>query len=213
MPDLNEALRLTTSIVGQVMQAVDGRQTSKLDRERLATLYYQIAIEDCDSIAVLVRRRRLASARALIRPLFESFVRGSWVLEIAGEGTVESLMDKSARWPALGSAVEQLEAHKAKRESSVLRFPFGDILARISNTLHDHVHRGHSALGRQHYLNHSADEVQPDELAFLALATNIGLSAGCGLLDSIGSNDAADALAGGAIAEQKQLFELAGFAD
>lgn len=64
-------------------QRLDGLDISRDRRVLLAVSCYDVAIEHHIGIAALLRSRIIGSALALVRPLFETFVRSVWLRHCA----------------------------------------------------------------------------------------------------------------------------------
>jgi hypothetical protein len=59
-------------------------------RSRVATACLGVALDHHQAITILVANDRIASAFALARPVFESFLRGTWLTHCATADQVES---------------------------------------------------------------------------------------------------------------------------
>ena len=71
---------------------LDGLKISKLPddkRTQLASACWHVAVEHAQAIVVLVHERLYGSASTMIRPLFEAFVRGLWLLHAASDDEVD----------------------------------------------------------------------------------------------------------------------------
>jgi hypothetical protein len=70
-------------------QRLDGLDISRDRRILLAVSCYDVAIEHHIGIAALLRSRINGSAFALVRPLFETFVRGVWLRHCATDEQID----------------------------------------------------------------------------------------------------------------------------
>ena len=68
---------------------LDGLDISREKRVLLAVSCYDVVIEHHIGIAVLLRSNINGSAFALLRPLFETFVRGAWLRHCATDNEIE----------------------------------------------------------------------------------------------------------------------------
>ena len=77
-------------------------------RSRVATACLSVALDHHHAITILVANDRLASAFALVRPVFESFIRGTWLTHCATDVQVEKF---STGWspPKIDLLLEDLE--------------------------------------------------------------------------------------------------------
>jgi len=81
-------------------------------RVKAAAACQAIAQEHHHSIILLIEHQLKASAFALIRPAFESYVRGEWLARCATDAEVESFA-KNVDPPSIGALLIMLEAHPA----------------------------------------------------------------------------------------------------
>jgi hypothetical protein len=72
-----------------VTRRLDGLDISRDRRILLAVSCYDVAIEHHVGIAVLLRSKINGSAFALVRPLFETFVRGVWLRHCAPDEQID----------------------------------------------------------------------------------------------------------------------------
>jgi len=72
-----------------IAQRLDGLDISRDRRVLLAVSCYDVVIEHHIGIAALLRSRINGSAFALVRPLFETFVRGAWLRHCASEQQID----------------------------------------------------------------------------------------------------------------------------
>lgn len=78
-------------------------------RSRVATACLSVALDHHHAITILVANDRLASAFALARPVFESFIRGTWLTHCATDVQVEEF---STGWspPKIDLLLKELES-------------------------------------------------------------------------------------------------------
>lgn len=75
-----------------IHQQLDGRRLQELStskRVQLATSCWHVAIEHHQSIVILVAEGQHGSALALIRPAFEAYIRGLWLMHAASDEAVD----------------------------------------------------------------------------------------------------------------------------
>ena len=93
-----------------VQEHLDKRQLPGLPtikRHQLASGALHVALEHSQAILVLVEEKLFASALALVRPLFESYLRGTWLLNAASE--VQIYDAGRDRFPGAADMVDDLE--------------------------------------------------------------------------------------------------------
>ena len=78
-----------------VMENLDGLDISTEKRILLAVSCYDIVIEHHIGITVLLKSKINGSAFALVRPLFETFVRGVWLRHCATDKEIEKYINDS----------------------------------------------------------------------------------------------------------------------
>ncbi len=90
-------------------------------RSRLAAACLHQALEHSRSIIVLIERQLTGSAFALVRSLFESFVRGAWLHQCATEQDIARYMDDKLEimFAAMLAQLEQTDAYSAGSLSAV----------------------------------------------------------------------------------------------
>jgi hypothetical protein len=98
------------AIMFWVQAHLDGRKLPglpTLKRHQLASGCLHVAVEHSQAIIVLVEEKLFASALALVRPLFESYLRGTWLLNAATDAQIDDAgRDK---FPGAGAMVDNLE--------------------------------------------------------------------------------------------------------
>jgi hypothetical protein len=91
---------------------IDGVEVKPDDRLRLAAACLDMAMEHHKAIVLLISRRLYGSALALVRLIFESYVRGIWLHGCATDSEIlrfqRGKLDKT--FAALIAEVEKLEA-------------------------------------------------------------------------------------------------------
>lgn len=104
------SIRAAISLMGDL-----SHETSKLSvpnnvRSRLAAGCHFVAAEHHAGIALLCSVGHPASALALLRPAFESYVRGVWISECATDAQIADFQSgKSRSIPAIKAQIEAIE--------------------------------------------------------------------------------------------------------
>jgi hypothetical protein len=99
---------------------------------------YEITSEHVSSVCLLLLHSRTSSAAALLRSCVESAVRGTWLLLVASDKSVESVVaerGKDKGWPGLDQMMGAIEGH----------YKAGGLLRRIftqAGALNDLTHGG-----------------------------------------------------------------------
>ena len=122
-----------------VQEHLDGRQLPGLPtikRHQLASACLHVAVEHSQAIIVLVEEKLFASALALVRPLFESYLRGTWLLNAASDAQIDDA--GRDRFPGAGVMVDDLE----KKGLSLTH-----VKQQWWNTLCSYTHTGYQQIG------------------------------------------------------------------
>ncbi len=75
-----------------IARNLDDLEISRQNRVLLAVSCYDLVIEHHIGIATLLRSRINGSAFALVRPLFETFIRGAWLRHCATDNEIEKFI-------------------------------------------------------------------------------------------------------------------------
>lgn len=104
-------LKSAEELVGRLGQRIEGLEIPASDRNRIAAGCFHQALEHHEAIVYLVRRNLLGSAMALVRPLFEIYVRGIWVGKCASEAEL-TVFQKGRIDKTFGELVAEIESHE-----------------------------------------------------------------------------------------------------
>lgn len=120
------------------------------DRSRLSLALLQLAQEHHSSIVLLLEHRQYGSAFALLRPLYEAFVRGVWLARIASENEVIRYQrDDQFSLRGLAEKVSELPAFGGTRFAATAKSAL--------NAMHSYTHNGYLASVRRL----SSDAIEP----------------------------------------------------
>lgn len=90
---------------------IEGLEFPASDRNRLAAACFHQALEHHEAIVLLVRRRLIGSALALVRPLFEIYVRAIWLGNCATESDLVRFQ-KGKLEKEFAELVSDIESHE-----------------------------------------------------------------------------------------------------
>ena len=83
-------LKHARRILSQINHEIDGVEfESKDERNRVSGALFDTVLDHANAIIVLIENRIYSSAYALVRPLFEGFVRATWLLNCATDDEIE----------------------------------------------------------------------------------------------------------------------------
>lgn len=87
-------------------------------RSRVATACFGVALDHHHAITILVANDRMASAFALARPVFESFIRGTWLTHCSTDEQVQSF---STGWspPKIKNLLGDIESKPGYSENNL----------------------------------------------------------------------------------------------
>jgi hypothetical protein len=90
--DLALALEQSGDVLRWVHSNLDGLKVQQIQDSKRATLAagcWHVAIEHGQAVVVLVHEGLYGSALALIRPLFEAYIRGMWLMHAASDDGID----------------------------------------------------------------------------------------------------------------------------
>ena len=83
------SLKTAESLVERLALKIEGLNLPASDRNRLAAACFHQALEHHEAIVVLVPRRLFGSVMALVRPMFEIYIRGIWLNICASDADLD----------------------------------------------------------------------------------------------------------------------------
>ena len=109
-PEIEKRLKQSDDVLIWVHSKLDGIRLPELPhdkRTQLGSACFHVSIEHSQAIVILMHERLYGSVIAFIRPLFEAFVRGLWLMQAAtGEDIDRAGQDV---FPGFGKLVADLE--------------------------------------------------------------------------------------------------------
>ncbi|BCV61607.1 DUF6988 family protein [Shewanella algae] len=88
---MNESVKKAYDLSVAINSALEGVQIPNKDSHFLPTLFHSTVIEHHRSIVTLIDKSLHGSASALVRPLFESYVKGLWFSTCASQSDFNKL--------------------------------------------------------------------------------------------------------------------------
>ncbi|MCF1438876.1 MAG: hypothetical protein LPD71_09065, partial [Shewanella sp.] len=101
------------NIADVIHSGSNGLKIEKLEKTLFPVLFYSTAIEHQRSIVELVKLELYGSAAALVRPLFESYVKGKWFAECASSDDI-ALLKKDRFNKPFGLLVAEIDAKNGR---------------------------------------------------------------------------------------------------
>lgn len=110
-PQLEVALDRAERWMMESALLIDGTSFQTSNRLRVALALQHLSTEHHQGVHVLISQGVIGSAFALLRPQFESYVRGAWFHHCASSAHIEAFL-KGANPPRLDKLIEDLEKVK-----------------------------------------------------------------------------------------------------
>ncbi|MBU4013942.1 MAG: hypothetical protein KJ550_10810 [Proteobacteria bacterium] len=155
------------SLLAIIDKELDGLSFDSNDRNDLSAALFDVAIEHSKAIVVLFENSLNASSYALVRPLFESFIRAAWIQHCACDEQIATLIKKDQFPLHLGEMLESVE--KERNWVGTL----SNIKKMALKNMHSYTHGGIQIVARRlkdGSLFHSIDREEINEvIKFIAL--------------------------------------------
>ncbi|MCG8549367.1 MAG: hypothetical protein MI799_03075 [Desulfobacterales bacterium] len=173
---INDSFELSRKI----NDCLEGIQIPNQDSHLFSTLFHNIVVEYQRSIAVLTKEALYGSACCLVRPLFESYVKGLWFYKCATEN--DFLMLRKDKFKKIFNDlvkdienIENLGLIKAKE--------------RYWRNLNSLTHTGTAQLARRIYNNEIRNAYSNDFMVQTLKFSNMYALLSCGELAEISSSE------------------------
>ena len=146
---IEAALKSSAELSKWLDDSIHGLQFTTGDRQAMAGSLFDQVHEHHKAIQLLIQNSLVGSAFSLLRPIFENFVRGVWLLRCASEEEVQNFtQDKIAK--SLGAMIEEIEKNpaynvdvlsKVKKGawSSMCSYAHGGYLPVVRRIIPDHI--------------------------------------------------------------------------
>ncbi|MBU4345536.1 MAG: hypothetical protein KKB05_01925 [Proteobacteria bacterium] len=155
------------NLLGKIDRELSGLNYVSNDRNNISAALFDVAIEHSKAIIILFENSLYASSYALVRPLFESFIRAAWIQYCACDDQIAILKDKDNFPLRLGEMLESVE--KVKNWPGTL----SNIKKAALKNMHSYTHGGTQLVARRFNngdLIHAIDRDEIDEvIKFVAL--------------------------------------------
>lgn len=154
--------RLRT-ILTEISAELNGLGFKQNDRNNLSAALYDVSLDHASAITDLLDRERpiFSSSYALMRPMFECFVRAAWLRHCASDLQIQSIIKKD-RFPlSLSDMVESIEK-ETEWESALKTF-----METAIKNMHSYTHGGMQLVSRRikdGILEHVFDQKEIDDI-------------------------------------------------
>jgi hypothetical protein len=179
---LQSVIEGTQNFINLIGDSIDDVDFEWSNKNIAAAGCLHIALEHHGAIALLVKESHKGSAAALVRPLFESVLRGSWLYECATDEQAESFLNDKI--PDLGAIVKDLETKPFFKEMKI-----ANLKKRIWGGLCSYTHSGGLHVTRRVSSSEVTQNYSDEEIVEMLMLSNMIALMGsyelCLMLDKI----------------------------
>ena len=149
---VEENLKTSFQVHSWIEQRLDGLEIPKKSRPVISAGCHDVVIEHHFGITTLIKSKIYSSSFALVRPLFETFVRGVWLQNCASDDELKKFNNDSLdkKFGVLLGDIEKLDGFSSKVLSNLKEQAWSEMCG--------FTHGGIQQIGRR-VLN---DEIYPD---------------------------------------------------
>lgn len=167
---MEEHLKKSSDLIQWLDTQIDGLPFRADTRTRLVAGCFDIAMEHYKAIILLSFNKVYGSAYSLLRPLFESYIRGLWLFRCASKTEVE-LFQKGKITKNFGQLIEEIEkidGYDIGTLSKSKRASWG--------AMNDYVHSGFNQITRRNKENSIEPNYDIEEIKeIICFANSIGV--------------------------------------
>lgn len=170
----------TRSILAEIDANLEGIEFIADDRNDFSLPLFDISIDHAKSIIILCENGIFSSAYALARPMFECYVRASWLQNCATEEQIAKIKEKDIFPLNLGQMIEAIETPEDMPKA------LSNMKNLLIKNLHSYTHGGVQLTARRYSgtdLVHKPDKDEVDGLlrmlsliAFLSFVAIIAIT-------------------------------------
>jgi hypothetical protein len=118
---LDDYLAMSEQFSTTIWEHLDGQELPVVNpRSLLVASFLTLALEHYSAVVVLTRAGWSASAFAMIRPIYEAYIRGRWLQYCASELELSSVSDRE-KFPRIKVMVDAIEVAAPEEKSSLRR--------------------------------------------------------------------------------------------
>ena len=165
-------LKSAEALISRLGQRIEGLDIPATVRNRIAAGCFHQALEHHEAIVHLVRGNLLGSAMALVRPLFEIYVRGIWLGKCASEAELTAFQRGTIK--SFGALVEEIERHEGYNVGVL-----AEVKRNSWSAMNDFTHGG----ALQVFRRITSDSITPN-YAFEEVTEALNFSGAIGLLST-----------------------------
>ncbi len=109
---IQPALARSADLSNWIDSSIHGLEIPSGDREVMAAALFDQVHEHHKAILLLLKKSFVGSAFSLVRPTFETFVRGVWLWHCASEKEVENFAKGKINEKTFGALIDEIEAQR-----------------------------------------------------------------------------------------------------
>jgi len=177
LPELKKVLEQSLELTTWIDSKIDGIRTPDTLNNSAALMLFQQSLDICDSIRILLTRGMPGTCYALMRPVFEAYARGYWLIHIATDNQAGKFAE--GKGPRLEEIVKKIANSGLDGSVSIKGF-----WEKNKITFHDLAHGGSEHLNRRRIGSSITPNYQEAEQAsVMVFATEIAVRIGVEMFD------------------------------
>jgi len=157
----HEMLSNTRNLLATVDKEIEGIELDSSDRNILSGSLFDVALDHAKAIVTLLENNIYASAYALARPLFESFVRAAWIQHCASDSEITLIIKKDEFRLSFGKMLDAVENEREWPNTLT------ELKKSVWNSMHSYTHGGLQLVSRRIKNGSIEHDVNRQEIAGL----------------------------------------------
>ena len=141
--EVREQLNQLASVFNTISKFLEGKIVGNNERQTLLVSYFDISMEHAQSIHLLMQNEFYGSAVTLLRPFYETYFRGLWMLKFANDKEIKGIYNNTFHFSSMGNKIKALDSIYTGTDF------FEKLKTNIWNTLCDYNHSGILQLSRR----------------------------------------------------------------
>ena len=108
MKKVQDNIKKSEALIQWMDQRIDGLEISSDERTRISAACFDIALEHQKAIVLLIANQLIGTAFALVRLLFEAYIRGLWLGKCAKDHEIENYKENRLE-KSFGTLIREIE--------------------------------------------------------------------------------------------------------
>jgi len=178
----DEILTNTRNLLATIDKEIEGIELDSNDRNVLSGSLFDVVLDHSKAIVLSLENKIYASAYALARPLFESFVKAAWIQHCASDSEITLIIERDKFKLSFGKMLDAVENEREWPKTLT------ELKASVWNSMHSYTHGGLQLISRRlknGFIEHDVDEQEVAGLlqivaliSFLSFNEAVGMSKG-----------------------------------